>query len=396
MMKKINSLLILFLLSILSSCNKYIGTIEPNYEPTNNVTDVFAKETTYKEIKNLSININIHPKYYDNKINYNIEKIKKLQNVDQNTDIIFMDSKIYFNFKKSIIISDEFGEINKIKINLDKNEKIIFLFEYDKKIYFVTDNSKLFKLSNNSYDLIADLNTFIGNKPFNNNGNLVLFTIFGEVYELSLNDNIVTNKGQFLSSHGFTDNFELNQSNGYYIYLYNSNTLLILDKTSNELIINYYKEDLNILSTIGTFSDLLDTPFLYEGYYYFVDRSGLISLFNPINSDILWEIDIFENIVDYSFSSQGYLTLMTFSNIYIYDKNGDLIKFFNHGLENPISLFIINESLHIMSKIGISSFNLNSKSQYNFIKNKFSQDLELYFINADIFIKDSKNLYIIE
>ena len=78
MMKKINSLFILIFLSILSSCNKYIGTIEPNYEPTNNVTDVFAKETTYIEIKNLSINSNIHPKYYENKINYNIEKIKKL------------------------------------------------------------------------------------------------------------------------------------------------------------------------------------------------------------------------------------------------------------------------------------------------------------------------------
>ena len=109
-----------------------------------------------------------------------------------------MDSKIYFNFKKSIIISDEFGEIQKIKINLDKNEKIIFLFEHDKMIYFVTDNSKLFKLSNNSYDLITDLNTFIGNKPFNNNGNLLLFTIFGEVYELNLMTILSLIKDDFL------------------------------------------------------------------------------------------------------------------------------------------------------------------------------------------------------
>ena len=75
---------------------------------------------------------------------------------------------------------------------------------------------------------------------------------------MSLNDNIVTNKGQFLSSHGFTDNFELNQSNAYYIYLYNSNTLLILDKTSNELIKRGLLE--RIFGGVGTQQELPTSP----------------------------------------------------------------------------------------------------------------------------------------
>ena len=39
---KIVKFLLFFL--ILSSCNKYLGTIEPDYEPSNEVTNIFEKD----------------------------------------------------------------------------------------------------------------------------------------------------------------------------------------------------------------------------------------------------------------------------------------------------------------------------------------------------------------
>ena len=57
-MKKIKFLI--FLLA-LSSCNKYLGTVDPDYTPTNEVTEIFSD---YKIINYMHINFNI-------KINFN-------------------------------------------------------------------------------------------------------------------------------------------------------------------------------------------------------------------------------------------------------------------------------------------------------------------------------------
>ena len=92
-MKKIKFFYLLSLFFILSSCNKYIGTIEPNYEPTNNVTEIFSKDSTYKEIENLSISKIIYPISINKKQILNFEDINKLHAVNQNTSILFFDNK---------------------------------------------------------------------------------------------------------------------------------------------------------------------------------------------------------------------------------------------------------------------------------------------------------------
>ena len=80
----------------------------------------------------------------------------------------------------------------------------------------------------------------------------------------------------------------------------------------------------------------------------------------------------------------------------IYNENGKLIKIFKHNVENPISIFGINEEIHIISDNGINSFNINSKTQTNFIKNKFTTQLDLYLNNSNIYLKDDKHIFILE
>ena len=76
-------------------------------------------------------------------------------------------------------------------------------------------------------------------------------------------------------------------------------------------------------------------------------------------------------------------------------KMENLLKF-SSIIENPISIFGINEEIHIISENGINSFNINSKTQINFIKNKFTTKLDLYLNNSNIYLKDHKHIFILE
>ena len=395
-MKTIKPQLLLLFFIIISSFNKYIGTIEENYEPTKTISDIFIKDNTYKEIDNISIPRIIYP-IAINKDNFrNFENIRKVQSIQQNTRVIFLDNKYYLYSDNTLSAFYFDGNKIKIKIDLEKDEKIISLFKYKSEIYFLTNRSKLFKLNDESYELILDYEIFISPNPIIIDNIIILFSVFGEAIEINLNDNNASNKGSFLINYGILDNYKSNKSDESIFYLYNSGTLLTLDKNSYLIKNNYYLEDLNILSNVGTFSDLLDTPFLYNNYFYFIDRSGLISAFNPINASILWETDISNSILDFLFSINGYLILLTFDDVMIYNKNGELVKIFKHDVENPISIFGINEEFHIISENGINSFNINSKTQINFIKNKFTTQLDLHLNNSNIYLKDDNHIFILE
>lgn len=395
-MKIINILILIFTFFFISSCDRYIGSIEENYEPSNNVSDIFIKNRAYDEIENISLAKTIYPKLMDDKYKSNFKNIYKIQKVNQNTKILFFGNNYYLNFNNSIYMFDFNDSKKKFKIDLDKTEEIIFLFSYKDDIYLITDKSKVFKLMDESFEKISDFDMSIHTEPIFVNGILLFFSPFGEVIEIDLDKNTLINKGYFTTNHGITKNFNLHSSNDLNFYLYNTGTLITLDKKNNILKDNYFLEDLNILSNIGFYSELLDTPFEFNDYFYFIDRSGLVSSFNPFNSEILWETDISNTIINYLFSIDGYLTLLTSKSIFIYNQNGDLIKFFNHSLENPISMFGINENLHIISENGISTYDLNSKSLLTFIKHNFNTDLNLYFYNSNIFIKDNKHLYILK
>ena len=300
-MKIIKSQLLLLFFIIISSCNEYMGTIEENYEPTKTISEIFIKDNTYKEIENISISKIIYPISITEDDFLNFKDIIKVQSIQKNTRITFLDNKYYLYSENTISVFNFDENKIKIKIDLKKDEKIISLFEYNTEIYFLTNNSKLFKLIDETYELISDYEIFISTNPIIMDDVIILFSAFGEVIEINLKDNNASNKGSFLINYGILDNYKSIKTNDSIFYLYNSGTLLTIDKNSYLIKNNYYLEDLNILSNIGNFSDLLDTPFYHNNFFYFIDRSGLISTFNPINSNILWEIDISNSIVDYLF-----------------------------------------------------------------------------------------------
>ena len=222
---------------------------------------------------------------------------------------------------------------------------------------------------------------------------MLIFSIFGEVLEMDLLTYDVKNKGTFSTQYGVSSNFSTNSYNEYRSYLFNSGTLIFLDKSNNQHQLNYYLDDLNILSSMSIFEEFIDTPFIYDNYLYFIEKKGFLSVFNPITSDILWELDINTSIKDYVFSDKGYLALLTNNKIFIIDNKG-IIRFdFFHEIEDPISFLILSNEISIFNNNGINIFDINSKQNIDFIKSKFNSQLEFINFESDIFIKDTKALY---
>ena len=83
---------------------------------------------------------------------------------------------------------------------------------------------------------------------------------------------------------------------------------------------------------------------------------------------------------------------MTFNELILSD-NGNIINSYYHNKESPISIFNIQENLYLISEEGISKLNLNDKREVSFYKNKFTNNLEIYYQEQNIYLKDDKSLF---
>ena len=144
---------------------------------------------------------------------------------------------------------------------------------------------------------------------------------------------------------------------------------------------------------MGFFREITSAPFNYNDHLYFLDRSGKIAVFNPITLSLHWEYDIGENIVYYLFSDNGNLFILSNNDIYVISNDGIIINTYTHNKELPILIFNINENLYLVSEDGITSINLNKKSEEKFYKNKFTANLDIYYQGQTIYLKDGKNLF---
>ena len=191
---------ILCFLFLLSSCNKYLGVVEPDYNPTDELKDIFtnnlnkSNQTEISEIKKI-----IYPSddFFVSDIN-SIE-IKKIISLEQNSSIYFEKDNVYFTKKDQLIIFNltEAKEILQINLNLDKDEKIIKIFVYSNKKFILSDKSKLFLLDDDEINLIANFDQFITDKTIHNDEKLLIFSVFGDLYEINLIDYSSNLKGNF-------------------------------------------------------------------------------------------------------------------------------------------------------------------------------------------------------
>ena len=390
-MKKIKFLI--FLLA-LSSCNQYLGTVDPDYTPTNEVTEIF----TDLDKNNLRLDVEfgdiIFPKAVNPSLNINTLEIEKITNINKNSIVNFLNEKTVVSQDKSVFLFDK-NNLDKLeyKLNLSKDEKTISIFEFNEDIHLITNRSRLFVINSQNIIELADYDIFINIAPILLDKNLLLFNVFGEIYDVKLDDYSISKKDNFTLKPGISIKSNIYQDSTYSYHLFNSGTLLTFDKNNFDYYDNYILEDLNILTSLDEFNELVDSPFSHNENLYFLDRSGKIAVYNPISSDIFWELDTNDTILSYLFSNDGYLILMTLNKILFISDKGNIIYSYFHNKELPISIFNIQENIYLISDQGISKLNLKDKKDDIIYKNKFTNNLEIFFQDQIIYLKDNKSLF---
>ena len=390
-MKKIKFLIFLF---ALTSCNQYLGTVDDDYVPKKEVTEIFSKLKEETNISEFEFGNIIFPKFINLPLDTNELEINKIINIDNDSVINFIDNKIIVSKKNTIYVMD-INSKNKFEYNLNLNndEKINYIFDYNNKIYLLTNNSHMFVIENQNVLEIANFEIFTNINPILSDKNLIIFSVFGDIFEINLDNYSIFYKDSISVNNGISKKSNIYQDKDNYYYLFNSGTLLTFDKSNYEYLNNYILEDLSIMSSLGVFEQLVDAPFSYNNHLYFLDSSGKISVYNPISSEIYWEIDLNSSILNYLFTNDGYLIVLTLDKILILSDNGNIISTYTHDIEIPILIFNINKNIFLISEKGISSINYNNKSEESFYKNNFSNNLEILFNEQNIFLKDDKSLF---
>ena len=385
--------LIGFLL-LLSSCNQYLGTVEPDYIPKNEVEEVFLNKSLALESND---EFKIGKVFYPVNKKFDLNKpfeTKKIANIDIKSQFLILENEIYYNKKNDIlsITKTDFKENNSYEIEINKDEEIILISSLDSELYILTNQGKVFKSTQNGFEIILDLQVFLSQNTISQSSKIVTFSVFGEIIEINLENNSFVTTGNFAINHGITNSSNTYPYNNSNVILYNSGTLIFLKQTDNTPETNYYLEDLNILSQVGTFEEFLDTPFNIDNFFYFIEKKGLISIFNPLTSEILWETDISSPIVDYFIDDERNLFILTFNKIFIFSSQGYLQKEIAHSQENPFNFWTDGENLYLANQDGISVINLNGEL-INSIKEKLTDFLKFFKSNNNYYFVDSRNLY---
>jgi len=391
-MKKIK-FLILFI--ALTSCNQYLGTVDPDYTPSNEVTEIFSNSQNDTYNSKVDFGNIIYPREINPALSINNLKLDKIMNTDRNSVFNFLYDKIILSKDKKIYVIDNNNESNNFEyeLNLSEEEKIIHFFGYRDEIYLLTNRSKISVIDDQNIVDIGNYEVFTNTTPIVLNETLIILSVFGDIYEINLDDKSISKKDYFNSKPGISIKSNIFEDQTKLYYLFNSGTLLAFDKNNYDYLNNYILEDLNILSSIGVFNELLDSTFSYKDYLYLIDRTGKISVFNPVSSDILWELDVNQSILSYLFSNDGYLILMTFDKILIISDQGNIINSYTHNKKSPILIFSIKGNIHLISEEGISKLNIFDKSEESFYKNKFTSNLDIYYQDQNIYLKDDKSLF---
>ena len=385
--------LIGFLL-LLSSCNQYLGTVEPDYIPKNEVEKVFLNKSLALESND---EFKIGKVFYPVNKKFDLNKpfeIKKIANIDIKSQFLILENEIYYNKKNDLlsISKTDFKENNSYEIEINKDEEIILISSLDSELYILTNQGKVFKSTQNGFEIIIDLQVLLSQNIISQSSKIITFSVFGEIIEINLENNTFVTTGNFAINHGITNTSNTYPYNNSNVILYNSGTLIFLKQTDNTPETNYYLEDLNILSQVGTFEEFLDTPFNIDNFFYFIEKKGLISIFNPITSEILWETDISSPIVDYFIDNERNLFILTFNKIFIFSSQGYLQKEIAHSQENPFNFWTDGENLYLANQDGISVINLNGEL-INSIKEKLTDFLKFFKSNNNYYFVDSRNLY---
>ena len=385
--------IICFLL-ILSSCNQYLGTVEPDYIPQNKVEEVFLNKTRALESDD---EFKIGEVFYPDNKKFDLNEIldfKKIASIDKNSQFLILENEIYYNKKNDLfsLTKKDFKKNNSFEIEINKDEEIILISSFDSELYILTNKGKVFKSIQNGFEIILDLQVFLSQNTISQSSKIITFSVFGEIIEINLENTTFATTGNFAVNHGIANSSNTYPHNNNIVFLYNSGTLIFLKQIDYTPETNYYLEDLNILSQVGTFEEFLDTPFNFDNFFYFIEKKGLISIFNPLTSEILWETDISSPIVDYFIDEERNLFILTFNKIFIFSSQGYLRKEIAHSQENPFNFWTNGKNLYLANQDRLTILDINGRV-VNSIEQKFLNFLNFFESNNQYYFVDSRNLY---
>ena len=227
-----------FFFFLLSSCDNYLGIVESDYSPSKGVTEIFSSNINIVDLKE-DINFGITKYPYSKSFNENINflKIQKIANIDDKTKVYSNNNNIFFTKKNLLIKINKSDKKNKVeyKITLNKDERIIHIYENNDQIFLLTNKSKLFKLLDGSLKLEFDLETYINSNALLLEEKMIIFSVFGDVLEIDLSTYEINNKGKFSPLYGLSFDSSFYLFNEYRSHLFNSGTLIFLRKSDNQL-----------------------------------------------------------------------------------------------------------------------------------------------------------------
>ena len=152
----------------------------------------------------------------------------------------FIISVIFLSKDKNIYVIDiNSDNIFEYKLNLNKDEKIIHFFSHIDDVYLFTNRSQIFVINGQIVEEVADYGVFTNITPIILDDFIMIFSVFGDIYEIKLLDNSITKIDNLKSKSGISikSNIFEDQKNKY--YLYNTGTLVTLAKNNYEHYNNY-------------------------------------------------------------------------------------------------------------------------------------------------------------
>lgn len=398
---------VIFLLLFLSSCsNKYFGTIDDDYYPTKKIV-YLEKNKIEKSSSNINLlnsnrfeNFNI---FNNPKLNLEVNefnKIKKLFKNDSISNFVNYEGSILYISKNFILNSYSDTEITKKsqipKDNMKKNDQSLEIIFNKDQLLVISNYGEIFKIEKDwSFRFLAKLDKKI-DIIRSGSEKLLLIDLNGELITFDTTTNLFASIDTLDINFGFKNRaYDTNVYTDVTLVNINTNTLAIIDNNKPQFLFNYTLDSLNILSSVGEISELVNTPFLTENGTIFVDVSGKIINFEISSDEILWENNLKENIVDFIQYSNA-LILVTKNNFYLLEtKTGKLINQKEHAVLNPSYVSLVNSKLFLLGENNLVLFDL-STSDLKIIKSiKFkNNDIDAVGYNdGNYYLKNEEAVY---
>lgn len=363
---------VILLLLFLSSCsNKYFGTIDDDYYPTKKI--VYLEKN---KIERSSNNINLlNSNRFENfnifnnlKLNLEVNdfnKIKKLFKNDSISNFVNYEGLILYISKNFILNSYSDTKITKksqiSKEHMKKNDRSFEIISNKDQLLVISNYGEIFKIEKDwSFRFLAKLDKKI-DIIRSGSEKLLFIDLNGELITFDTTTNLFASIDTLDINFGFKNRiYDTNVYADVTLVNINTNTLAIIDHNKPQFLFKYTLDSLNILSSVGEISELVNTPFLSENGTIFVDVSGKIINFEISSDEILWENNLKENIVDFIQYSNA-LILVTKNNFYLLEtKTGKLINQKEHEVINPSHISLVNSKLFLLGENNLVLFDLST------------------------------------